>query len=101
MKRLSSFVFACLALTAVAPVFAASPAAATTSTLTQALGCGIGGNQTMTITGTAPGTVVQGTAYTVDLQPSQATAAGGDIAQMAWNFQIPTGATLVPGSVTT
>jgi hypothetical protein len=71
------------------------------SATAQSLSCGLGGSQTMNVTGTAPATATQGSNFTVDLQLASAVANGGSIENMNWYFVAPAGTTIVSGSVST
>ena len=70
------------------------------ATVTQALDCGVGGTQTMTVIATAPGTVTTGGTYTVQLDSGSGKADGAEIKNMVTTFHAPVGSTLVPGSAT-
>jgi hypothetical protein len=72
--------------------------AAGAATVAQGLDCGVGGAQTMNVTGTAPATVVPGGTFTVDLAVGQGTASGAEIKDLAWSFEAPAGTSIVSGS---
>ncbi|HMJ78712.1 MAG TPA: DUF4214 domain-containing protein, partial [Iamia sp.] len=74
--------------------------AAGAATVAQGLDCGIGGDQTMNVTGTAPGTVLPGGTFTVDLDIASAKADGAAIENLVWSFEAPTGTSVVAGSAT-
>ncbi len=77
----------------------ATPAAA--AVVDQGLGCGIGGNQTMKIEGTAPSNVAADGTFTVTLAPKAAKVSGSAIKNLEWAFQAPSGSQVVAGSATT
>jgi hypothetical protein len=74
--------------------------AAGAATVAQGLDCGIGGAQTMNVTGTAPSTVLPGGTFTVDLDVASAKANGAAIENLVWSFEAPTGTSVVAGSAT-
>jgi hypothetical protein len=68
--------------------------------VSQGLNCGIGGNQTSTLSTTAPATVETGGTFQVTLAPSgpAGKADGAEIKNMVTTFNVPSGASIVPGS---
>lgn len=78
-----------------------SGGAAGAATVAQGLDCGVGGSQTMTVTGTAPATVLPSGTFTVDLDIASAKANGAAIDTLAWSFEAPTGTSIVAGSAST
>ncbi len=75
-----------------------SPASA--AVVSQGLSCGLGGNQTATLSTTAAATVETGGTVLVTLAPSgpAGTASGAEIKNMVTTFNVPSGASIVAGS---
>ncbi len=84
--------------TATTAIVAAGGGTASAAVINQSLDCGVGGSQTMKVSGTAPATVAPGGTFIVDLDPQAATVSGGKIKNMTYSFQAPAGSSIVAGT---
>ncbi|WP_426574651.1 DUF4214 domain-containing protein [Aquihabitans sp. McL0605] len=97
-RSIRSLLLAAAAVAGGLAIVSATGAPAGAATVSQVLGCGVGGNQTVSLVTSAPATVPAGGTFTVVLAGNGSTSPPAEIKNMVTTFQAPTGSTIVAGS---